>query len=231
MPSMTMAMDEMAGRDEEWDWHWRWRTLVALEVGGQWRRRGGGGVAGGIADYAAENTGWRGRSQYPRVISHTFPQFPFCGLRGRGVRRTSTCSASFARLHSRGGVPPRWLRPGVAASPLAIVRFHGCFLVVLSSRCLARCKAPDTRRKLTLRSLRSLRVKPPQSRFARQLPQRGSQTLRSLRSLREFLPPRPPRGGGRKATGVKTSRRRKRRDGRRARTGRGRRAGRARRSS
>ena len=39
------------------------------------RRRGGGCVAGGIADYAAENTGWRGRSQYPGVISHTFPQF------------------------------------------------------------------------------------------------------------------------------------------------------------
>ena len=196
MPSMTMAMDEMAGRDEDWDW--RWRTLVAMRVGGQWwRGRVGGGFAGGIADYAAENTGWRGRSQYPRVISHTFPQFPFCGLRGRGVRRTSTCSASFACLHSRGGVPPRWLRPGVAASPLAIVRFLGCFLVVLSSRCLARCKAPDTRRKLTLRSLRSLRVKPPQSRFARQLPQRGSQTLRSLR---EFLPRRGAawrRGGSR----------------------------------
>ena len=178
-----MAMDEMAGRDEEWDWHWRWRTLVALEVGGQWRRRGGGGVAGGIADYAAENTGWRGRSQYPRVISHTFPQFPFCGLRGRGVRRTSTCSASFARLHSRGGVPPRWLRPGVAASPLAVVRFHGCCLVVLSSRCLARCKAPDTRRKLTLRSLRSLREIHP---------------LRSLCSLREIQTrlARPWRDGG-----------------------------------
>ena len=41
-----------------------------------------------------------------------------------------------------------------------------------------------------VRALRSLRVKPPQSRFARQLPQRGSQTLRSLRSLREFLPRR-----------------------------------------
>ena len=83
----------------------------------------------------------------------------------------------------------------------------------------------------TPRSLRSLRVKPPQSRFARQLPQRGSQTLRSLRSLREFLPPRPPRGGERKATRVKFSRRRKRRDGWRARTSRGRRAGRARRNS
>ena len=35
MPSMTMAMDEMAGRDEECDWHWRWRTMVAMGVGGQ----------------------------------------------------------------------------------------------------------------------------------------------------------------------------------------------------
>ena len=45
-----------------------------------------------------------------------------CG-RGRGL----------GGLARRGGVPPRRLRPGVAASPLAVVRFHGCFLVVLLS--------------------------------------------------------------------------------------------------
>ena len=94
---MTMAIGGSAGRNLGWNWDWRWRTLVALEVGGQWRRRDGGGVAGGIADYAAENTGRRGRSQYPGVISHTFPQFRETPLRAGGI---GTAAASRGRFDS-----------------------------------------------------------------------------------------------------------------------------------
>ena len=71
-----------------------------------WRgvgRRGGGCVAGGIADYAAENTGRRGRSQYPGVISHTFPQFRETPLRAAHPRRAGgigTAAASRGRFDS-----------------------------------------------------------------------------------------------------------------------------------
>ena len=65
------------------------------------RRRGGGCVAGGIADYAAENTGWRGRSQYPGVISHTFPQFRENPL----ARRIRIARAGLERPRQAAAVP------------------------------------------------------------------------------------------------------------------------------
>ncbi len=99
--TMTMAIGGRAGRDLDWDWHWGWWTLVAMGVGGQWRRQGGGGVAGGIADYAAENTGRRGRSQYPGVISHTFPQI----RKTRPARRIRIARAGLERPRQAAAVP------------------------------------------------------------------------------------------------------------------------------
>ena len=64
---------------------------------------GEGCVAGGIADYAAENTGRRGRSQDPGVISHTFPQFRETPLRAAHPRRAGgigTAAASRGRFDS-----------------------------------------------------------------------------------------------------------------------------------
>ena len=84
-------------------------ALVLMDIGGSgswWTMvegAGGGGFAGGIADYAAENTGRRGRSQYPRVISHTFPQFRETPLRAAHPRRAGgigTAAASRGRFNS-----------------------------------------------------------------------------------------------------------------------------------
>ena len=110
---------------------------------------------------------------------------------------------------------------GFAARCRQVSRSFSRRLVILSSGVwrLARCKAPDARRKLTLSPLRFLRGRLPQPRFARQPPQGGGRlrrdgALRTLRSLRGIRTRRARSWRG-SASPVRSARRRLRRCGRR----------------
>ena len=183
MPSMTMAMDEMAGRDEDWDW--RWRTLVAVGVGGQWWRGRAGGLCG-------RNRGLRRRkyrAARPKSIPRRhFPHFPTisgkparaahphraggigkaAASRGRSdstVRETHTIvrsgSGDFNQNHAR------WNRlrevPRTPAYSLRVVQektisLHKSGKFVIPRHQINAPRTPRTPREvLALRSLRSLR--------------------------------------------------------------------------